>query len=62
MWYIIGKAATVITALAAINFGASIAFDVDVLRALPKNWARLAGLVVGVAGVLSLLSGFRICP
>lgn len=60
--YMLGKTVGIITALASINLGLGMVFDIDIMRALPKSWARLLGVLVGIAGLVSLVTGFRPCP
>lgn len=61
MMHILGKVVWLITALVSMNVGAAALFGFDALAALPVDLAKLVAVLIGAAGVLSLVMMFKGC-
>lgn len=61
MMHILGKVLWVVTALASLNIGTSALFNMDMLSMLPLELAKPVAVLVGIAGLLSLVFCVRCC-
>lgn len=61
MMHVLGKIVWIITALVSMNVGTSALFGFDALASLPVDMAKLVAILIGVAGVLSLVMMFKGC-
>jgi|GEM_PF-6454134 len=61
MMHIVGKIVWLITALASIAIAAASVFGFDLWSAVPMNVVQPMNIIIGIAGVLSLLMCFQKC-
>lgn len=61
MMHILGKIVWIVTALASLNMGTSALFGFDMLAMLPLTLIKPAAVVIGAAGLLSLVMCVHKC-